>query len=91
MALQKQMGGADLRVIPAVTKLTVYRRPQIASARRVIRVPLAVTWLTVHRQLQIMRTGQDSQGWGPKLSAAGRAVKHDVLRIVLSDFDEGHE
>ena len=61
------MGGADLRVIPAVTRLTVYRRPQV------------------------MRAGEDSPGWGPKLCVAGAAFKHEMLRIILSNFDEGQE
>ena len=38
-----------------------------------------------------MRAGEDSPGWGPKLYVAGAAFKHEMLRIVLSDFDEGQE
>ena len=36
-----------------------------------------------------MRTGEDSPGWGPNGCVAGLAFKHEMLRIVLSDFDEG--
>ena len=42
-----------------------------------VRVTPAVTRLTVYR-------------W-PQVSMAGRAFKHDFLRIVLADFDEGQE
>ena len=38
-----------------------------------------------------MRAGENDPGWGPKLSMAGAAFKHEMLRIVLSDFDEGQE
>ena len=38
-----------------------------------------------------MRAGKDGPGWGPYGCMAGPGFKHDVLRIVSSDFDEGQE
>ena len=39
----------------------------------------------------IMRAGEDRPGWGPYGYMAGPAFKHEILRIVLTDFDEGQE
>ena len=39
----------------------------------------------------IVRTGRDSPHWEPKLCVASGCFRRDVLRIVLSDFDEGQE
>ena len=72
-----------LRVPQAVTRLTVYRLPQVLTAA--LRVPLVVTWLTVYRQLHIMSTGGLSRPIEAKLFMASLVFKFDVLRIYLLD------
>ena len=38
-----------------------------------------------------MCTGRDSPRWGPKLCVASGCFRRDVLRILLSESDEGQE
>ena len=39
----------------------------------------------------IMRAGEEHRQLAAKLFVANACFKHDVLRIVLSEFDEGQE
>ena len=85
-ALGEELGGKEVK-----WKTTIFRKSAFLQEKLALRGSLAVTWLTVYRQLQVMRAGEDGPGWGPYGYMAGPVFKHEMLRIVLSDFDEGQE
>ena len=51
------------------------------------RVSPAVTRLTVYRWPQVMRPGEEQASLRPNIFVATTGFKHEMLRIVLSEFD----